>query len=75
MKEVSPLPGEEALYAWIQSVWEAASNDSQTKQAYSRCCNRRSRRSRTSKQIVPQGMTSNGWKLSELPLLFLFNSS
>ena len=33
MKEVPPLPGEEALYGWIQSVWEAASRDSETKQA------------------------------------------
>lgn len=33
MKEVPPLPGEEALYSWIQSVWEAASKDPETKQA------------------------------------------
>ncbi len=33
MKEVPPLPGEEALYGWIQSVWEAASADPETKQA------------------------------------------
>lgn len=32
MKEVPPLPGEEALYGWIQSVW-AASSDPETKQA------------------------------------------
>ena len=31
MKEVDPLPGEESLYAWIKSVWDAASNDSATK--------------------------------------------
>ena len=33
MKEVPPLPGEEALYAWIRSVWEAAAKDPATKQA------------------------------------------
>ena len=33
MKEVPPLPGEEALYAWIESVWEAAAKDPATKQA------------------------------------------
>jgi hypothetical protein len=33
MKEVPPLPGEEALYGWINSVWEAAAKDSATKQA------------------------------------------
>ena len=33
MKEVPPLPGEEALYGWISSVWEAAAKDPKTKQA------------------------------------------
>ena len=33
MKEVSPLPGEEALYGWINSVWEAAAKDPATKEA------------------------------------------
>jgi hypothetical protein len=33
MKEVPPLPGEEALYGWIQSVWDAALRDAETKQA------------------------------------------
>ena len=33
MKEVPPLPGEEALYGWIKSVWEAAARDPKTKQA------------------------------------------
>jgi hypothetical protein len=33
MKEVPPLPGEEALYGWIKSVWEAAEQDPKTKQA------------------------------------------
>src|SRR4030095_179513 len=33
MKEVAPLPGEEALYGWINSVWEAAAKDPETKQA------------------------------------------
>ena len=32
MKEVAPLPGEEALYGWIKSVWEAAAQDPKTKQ-------------------------------------------
>ena len=32
MKEVPPLPGEEALYAWISSVWAAAAKDPATKQ-------------------------------------------
>ena len=33
MKEVPPLPGEEALYGWISSVWDAAAKDPDTKQA------------------------------------------
>jgi hypothetical protein len=33
LKEVPPLPGEEALYGWIQSAWDAASKDPETKQA------------------------------------------
>jgi hypothetical protein len=33
MKLVAPLPGEEALYAWIKSVFEAADKDPATKQA------------------------------------------
>lgn len=33
MKLVPPLPGEEALYAWISSVWAAAEQDPATKQA------------------------------------------
>ena len=33
MKEVAPLPGEEALYGWISSVWEAAAKDPATKAA------------------------------------------
>jgi hypothetical protein len=33
MKEVPPLPGEEALYGQISSVFEAAANDPATKQA------------------------------------------
>lgn len=33
MKEVDPLPGEESMYAWIKSVWEAASKDSALKKA------------------------------------------
>jgi hypothetical protein len=33
MKEVPPLPDEEALYGWIKSVWEAAAKDPKTKQA------------------------------------------
>ena len=32
MDEVRPLPGEEALYAWIRSVWDAAAKDPATKQ-------------------------------------------
>jgi hypothetical protein len=31
MKEVPPLPGEEALYGWIKSVWEAAEKNPETK--------------------------------------------
>jgi hypothetical protein len=31
MKEVPPLPGEEALYAWIGSVLDAAANDPEIK--------------------------------------------
>ena len=33
MKEVAPLPGEEAIYAWITSVWDAASQNPGTKKA------------------------------------------
>ena len=33
MKLVPPLPGEEALYAWISSVFDAAAKDPATKQA------------------------------------------
>lgn len=33
MKLVPPLPGEEALYGWINSVFEAAATDPATKQA------------------------------------------
>jgi hypothetical protein len=33
MKLVQPLPGEEALYSWINSVFEAAANDPVVKQA------------------------------------------
>lgn len=33
MKEVPPLPGEEALYRWIESVWDAAANNAETKKA------------------------------------------
>ena len=33
MKLVPPLPGEQALYAWISSVFEAATKDPTTKQA------------------------------------------
>jgi hypothetical protein len=33
MKRVPPLPGEEALYGWISSVFEAADKDPTTKQA------------------------------------------
>ena len=33
MKEVPPLPGEEALYGWIKSVWDAAEKDPETKKA------------------------------------------
>jgi hypothetical protein len=33
MKLVPPLPGEEALYGWINSVFEAAAKDPATKQA------------------------------------------
>jgi hypothetical protein len=33
MKEVPPLPGEEALYRWIASVWDAAAKDPETKKA------------------------------------------
>ena len=33
MKEVAPLPGEEALYGWINAVWEAAAKDPATKEA------------------------------------------
>jgi len=33
MKLVAPLPGEEALYGWITSVFEAAAKDPATKQA------------------------------------------
>jgi hypothetical protein len=32
MNEVPPLPGEEALYRWIQSVWESAARDPETKE-------------------------------------------
>ena len=31
MKQVPPLPGEEALYAWITSVLDAAANDPEIK--------------------------------------------
>ena len=31
MKEVAPLPGEEAIYAWITSVWDAANQNPGTK--------------------------------------------
>ena len=31
MKEVPPLPGEEALYGWIKSVWDAAEKNPETK--------------------------------------------
>ena len=33
MKEVAPLPGEEALYGWIASVWDAADKNPDTKKA------------------------------------------
>ncbi len=33
MKEVPPLPGEEALYRWIASVWDAAEKNPDTKKA------------------------------------------
>ena len=33
MQEVPPLPGEEALYEWIASVWAAADKDAATKAA------------------------------------------
>ena len=33
MKEVPPLPGEETLYRWIASVWEAAAKNPETKKA------------------------------------------
>jgi hypothetical protein len=33
MKEVAPLPGEEALYGWIKSVWDAAVRDPNTRKA------------------------------------------
>ena len=33
MKEVPPLPGEEALYGWIASVWDAAEKNPDTKKA------------------------------------------
>jgi hypothetical protein len=33
MKLVPALPGEEALYSWIESVWEAAANNSAIKEA------------------------------------------
>ncbi len=33
MAQVPPLPGEEALYGWIRSVWEAAAKDAATKTA------------------------------------------
>jgi hypothetical protein len=33
MKEVPPLPGEEALYGWIASVWDAAAKSPDTKKA------------------------------------------
>ena len=31
MKEVPPLPGEESLYGWIKSVWDAAEKNPETK--------------------------------------------
>lgn len=33
MKEVPPLPGEEAIYGWIASVWDAAEKNPETKKA------------------------------------------
>jgi hypothetical protein len=33
MKEVPPLPGEESLYKWIESVWDAAAKNPSTKKA------------------------------------------
>ena len=33
MKEVPPLPGEDALYRWIASVWDAAEKNPHTKKA------------------------------------------
>ena len=33
LKEVPPLPGEEALYGWIASVWDAADKNPATKKA------------------------------------------
>ncbi|MBY5357241.1 DUF1254 domain-containing protein [Rhizobium leguminosarum] len=33
MKEVPPLPGEEALYSWIASAWDAAAKNPETKKA------------------------------------------
>ena len=33
MKEVPPMPREEALYGWISSVWDAAARNSETKRA------------------------------------------
>jgi hypothetical protein len=33
MKLIAPLPGEEALYGWINSVWDAAAKDPATRQA------------------------------------------
>jgi hypothetical protein len=33
MKEVAPLPGEEALYGWIRSVWETAAKNPELKKA------------------------------------------
>ena len=33
MKAVPPLPGEQVLYGWVNSVWEVAAKDPATKQA------------------------------------------
>ncbi|KQU96027.1 hypothetical protein ASD00_19985 [Ensifer sp. Root31] len=33
MKEVPPLPGEESLYRWIASAWDAAAKNPETKKA------------------------------------------
>ena len=55
MKEVPPLPGEEALYKWIGSVLDAAAKDPKIKtDAQGNCCRGRARDDRPVLSVAQQ---------------------